>query len=211
MYLCCSFSSDSNTNSILKRYSDFNDLNQKLIIFGITHPLPPKKFFGNMDPSFIQDRQLRLQTFIDHITQDPAIANALIVQSFFDPAHFLERMHEEALEYVSMQLRSEPKWQIVESLKDFGWRQRKHYSLAKSKVDAKISDHILIMVENGPDIALGERELNSALKTLCTIQHPYIYPTTFALPCEVGALILREFNPEGSLKDYIYKVHLVMI
>eukprot|EP00800_Vazella_pourtalesii_P002882 TRINITY_DN12834_c0_g1_i2.p1 TRINITY_DN12834_c0_g1~~TRINITY_DN12834_c0_g1_i2.p1 ORF type:complete len:421 (-),score=74.68 TRINITY_DN12834_c0_g1_i2:823-2085(-) len=104
-----------------------------------------------------------------------------------------------------MQLRSEPKWQIVESLKDFGWRQRKHYSLARSKVDTKMSDHILIMVENGPDISLGERELNSALKTLCTIQHPYIYPTTFALPCEVGALILRELNTEGSIRDYIYK------
>uniref|UniRef100_A0A4W5K6V0 Uncharacterized protein n=1 Tax=Hucho hucho TaxID=62062 RepID=A0A4W5K6V0_9TELE len=44
---------------------------------------------------------------------------------------------EIALQQVSMSFRSDPKWEVVEPLKDIGWRIRKKYFLIKSKDQPK--------------------------------------------------------------------------
>ena len=44
---------------------------------------------------------------------------------------------EMALQYVSMFLRSEPQWEVVEPLKEMGWRVRKSFFLLKNKQQPK--------------------------------------------------------------------------
>lgn len=53
---------------------------------------------------------------------------------------------ESALRNVSMFFRSEPSWQVIEPLRDIGWRCRKHYYLIVSKEDPRSAKHILSWV-----------------------------------------------------------------
>ena len=50
-----------NTWQIVKRYTDFANLNAQLTQTQIDLPLPPKKVFGNFDRDFILARQNGLQ------------------------------------------------------------------------------------------------------------------------------------------------------
>ena len=46
---------------IVRRYSDFSNLDAQLKLAQIELPLPPKKVFGNFDRDFIATRQNGLQ------------------------------------------------------------------------------------------------------------------------------------------------------
>ncbi|NXS19380.1 PXK protein, partial [Mystacornis crossleyi] len=168
-------------------------------------PLPPKKLIGNMEREFIAERQKGLQAYLDVITTHHILSNCELVKKFLDPNSYSVNYTEIALQHVSMFFRSEPKWEVVEPLKDIGWRIRKKYFLMKIKNQPK-ERLVLSWADLGPDKYLSDRDLQYAVKLLSSCSHPYIYKITFATANESSSLVIRPFSEKGTLKDLIYKV-----
>ncbi|XP_049682661.1 PX domain-containing protein kinase-like protein isoform X4 [Accipiter gentilis] len=167
-------------------------------------PLPPKKLIGNMEREFIAERQKGLQAYLDVITTHHILSNCELVKKFLDPNSYSVNYTEIALQHVSMFFRSEPKWEVVEPLKDIGWRIRKKYFLMKIKNQPK-ERLMLSWADPGPDKYLSDKDLQYAVKLLSSCSHPYIYKITFATANESSALVIRPFSEKGTLKDLIYK------
>ncbi|XP_017284756.1 PX domain-containing protein kinase-like protein isoform X2 [Kryptolebias marmoratus] len=197
--------SSDNTWQVIRRYSDFDILNNSLMVCGISIPLPPKKLIGNLDRAFIAERQKGLQAYLDSITQHPLISTSLIVQKFLDPNNYSANYTEIALQQVSMFFRSDPKWEVLEPLRDIGWRIRKKYFLIKNKEQPK-ERHVLSWVDLGPDKFLSDKDLQSAMKLLTNLSTPYLCPLVFSSTSESSALLIRPFSESGSLRDQICKV-----
>uniref|UniRef100_A0A8C5D4Z0 PX domain containing serine/threonine kinase n=1 Tax=Gouania willdenowi TaxID=441366 RepID=A0A8C5D4Z0_GOUWI len=191
--------------NVIRRYSDFDVLNNSLMVCGISLPLPPKKLIGNMDREFIAERQRGLQAYLDSITQHPLLSSSLIVKKFLDPNSYSANYSEIALQQVSMFFRSDPKWEVQEPLRDIGWRIRKKYFLIKNK-DVPKEKHLLSWVDLGPDKFLSDKDLQSAMKLLTSLSNPYLCPLMFSSTSESSALLIRPFNENGSLRDHICKV-----
>ncbi|KAF2981080.1 hypothetical protein EK904_010381 [Melospiza melodia maxima] len=196
--------STENSWQIVRRYSDFDLLNNSLQISTLSLPLPPKKLIGNMEREFIAERQKGLQAYLDVITTHHILSNCELVKKFLDPNSYSVNYTEIALQHVSMFFRSEPKWEVVEPLKDIGWRIRKKYFLMKIKNQPK-ERLVLSWADLGPDKYLSDRDLQYAVKLLSSCSHPYIYKITFATANESSALVIRPFSEKGTLKDLIYK------
>lgn len=64
-------------------------------------------------------------------------------------------------------------------------------------------EFILSWTEFGPDKQINDKELNAVLKSLCKINHPFIFPIEFIQSNENGCLTIRKFHKEGSLKDML--------
>ncbi|XP_028302116.1 PX domain-containing protein kinase-like protein isoform X2 [Gouania willdenowi] len=197
--------SSDNVWQVIRRYSDFDVLNNSLMVCGISLPLPPKKLIGNMDREFIAERQRGLQAYLDSITQHPLLSSSLIVKKFLDPNSYSANYSEIALQQVSMFFRSDPKWEVQEPLRDIGWRIRKKYFLIKNK-DVPKEKHLLSWVDLGPDKFLSDKDLQSAMKLLTSLSNPYLCPLMFSSTSESSALLIRPFNENGSLRDHICKV-----
>ncbi|XP_077458706.1 PX domain-containing protein kinase-like protein isoform X1 [Stigmatopora argus] len=194
-----------NTWQVIRRYSDFDVLNNSLTVCGIQLPLPPKKLIGNMDREFIAERQRGLQAYLDAVTQHPLLCAALPVKKFLDPNNYAANYTEIALQQVSMFFRSDPKWEVLEPLRDIGWRIRKKYFLVKNKEEAK-ERFLLSWVDLGPDKFLSDKDLQSATKLLAGLSSPYLCPLLFSSTSESSALLIRPFNEAGSLRDHVRKV-----
>uniref|UniRef100_A0A3P9CKK5 PX domain containing serine/threonine kinase n=1 Tax=Maylandia zebra TaxID=106582 RepID=A0A3P9CKK5_9CICH len=184
-----------NSWQVIRRYSDFDVLNNSLMVCGITLPLPPKKLIGNMDREFIAERQRGLQTYLDTITQHPLLCSSLPVKKFLDPNNYSAN-YTIALQQVSMFFRSDPKWEVLEPLRDM-WRIRKKYFLVKNKEQTK-ERYLLSWVDLGPDKFLSDKDLQSAIKLLTSL--------SFSSTSESSALLIRPFSEKGSLRDHICKV-----
>ncbi|XP_042310736.1 PX domain-containing protein kinase-like protein isoform X3 [Sceloporus undulatus] len=193
-----------NSWQIIRRYSDFDLLNNSLQVSALSLPFPPKKLIGNMDREFIAERQKGLQNYLNVITSNHILSNCEPVKKFLDPNNYSVNYTEIALQHVSMFFRSEPKWEVVEPLKDIGWRIRKKYFLMKIKNQPK-ERLALSWADLGPDKYLSDKDLQCAVKLLSSCSHPYIYKVTFATASESSALVIRPFNEKGTLKDLIYK------
>ncbi|XP_035677977.1 PX domain-containing protein kinase-like protein isoform X2 [Branchiostoma floridae] len=195
-----------NSWQINRRYSDFAALNTALQIGGVDLNLPPKKIFGNMEREFIAERQQGLQLFLNNITSHQLLSLSLIVRKFLDPTNYPESMNtqEAALQHVSMFFRSEPHWEVIEPLRDVGWRFRKSYFLIKPKDQPK-EKLVLSWTDFGPDKTIDDKDLVPIMKLLPTIQHPFIYPVVFATSMESGGLAIRNFYQPGTLRDAICK------
>uniref|UniRef100_A0A8C6YWU3 PX domain containing serine/threonine kinase like n=1 Tax=Nothoprocta perdicaria TaxID=30464 RepID=A0A8C6YWU3_NOTPE len=174
------------------------------LISALSLPLPPKKLIGNMEREFIAERQKGLQTYLDVITTHHILSNCELVKKFLDPNSYSVNYTEIALQHVSMFFRSEPKWEVVEPLKDIGWRIRKKYFLMKIRNQPK-ERLMLSWADLGPDKYLSDKDLQYAVKLLSSCSHPYIYKVTFATASESSALVIRPFSEKGTLKDLIYK------
>uniref|UniRef100_A0A8D3DAL5 PX domain containing serine/threonine kinase n=1 Tax=Scophthalmus maximus TaxID=52904 RepID=A0A8D3DAL5_SCOMX len=194
----------SHTVSVIRRYSDFDVLNSSLMVCGISLPLPPKKLIGNMDREFIAERQRGLQAFLDSITQHPLLCSSLTVKKFLDPNNYCANYTEIALQQVSMFFRSDIKWEVLEPLRDIGWRIRKKYFLIKNKEQPK-ERYLLSWVDLGPDKFLSDKDLQSAMKLLTSLSVPYLCPLLFSSTSESSALLIRPFSERGSLRDHICK------
>ncbi|KAM4652832.1 PX domain-containing protein kinase-like protein isoform 2-T2 [Discoglossus pictus] len=193
-----------NSWQIIRRYSDFDMLNNSLQISGLSLPLPPKKLIGNMDREFIAERQKGLQNYLNVITSNHILCNYELVKKFLDPNNYSANYTEIALQQVSMFFRSEPKFEVVEPLKDIGWRLRKRYFLMKCRNQPK--EHLVLSwADLGPDKFLQDKDFQCAIKLLPSWSHPYIYRITFATASESSALVIRPFNEKGTLRDLIYK------
>ncbi|XP_008303400.1 PX domain-containing protein kinase-like protein isoform X3 [Stegastes partitus] len=197
--------SSDNSWQVIRRYSDFDVLNSSLMVCGISLPLPPKKLIGNMDREFIAERQRGLQTYLDSITQHPVLCSSLTVKKFLDPNNYSANYTEIALQQVSMFFRSDPKWEVLEPLRDMGWRIRKKYFLIKNKEQPK-ERYLLSWVDLGPDKFLSDKDLQSAMKLLTGLSTPYLCPLLFSSTSESSALLIRPFSERGSLRDHICKV-----
>uniref|UniRef100_A0AAQ4Q8W9 PX domain-containing protein kinase-like protein n=1 Tax=Gasterosteus aculeatus aculeatus TaxID=481459 RepID=A0AAQ4Q8W9_GASAC len=197
--------SSENSWQVIRRYSDFDVLNSSLMVCGISLPLPPKKLIGNMDREFIAERQRGLQAFLDSITQHPLLSSSLMVKKFLDPNNYSANYTEIALQQVSMFFRSDLKWEVLEPLKDNGWRIRKKYFLIKNKEQPK-ERYLLSWVDLGPDKFLSDKDLQSAMKLLTSLSTPYVCPLLFSSTSESSALLIRPFSERGSLRDHICKV-----
>uniref|UniRef100_F7G2Z7 PX domain containing serine/threonine kinase like n=1 Tax=Monodelphis domestica TaxID=13616 RepID=F7G2Z7_MONDO len=173
-------------------------------ISGLSLPLPPKKLIGNMEREFIAERQKGLQRYLDVITTNHLLANCELVKKFLDPNNYSANYTEIALQQVSMFFRSEPKWEVVEPLKDIGWRIRKRYFLMKSKNQPK-ERLVLSWADLGPDKYLADKDFQWLIRLLPSCSHPHIYRVTFSTASESSALVIRTFNERGTLRDLIYK------
>ncbi|KAK1900967.1 PX domain containing protein kinase-like protein [Dissostichus eleginoides] len=187
--------SAENSWQVIRRYSDFDVLNSNLMVCGISLPLPPKKLIGNMDREFIAERQRGLQAFLDSITQHPMLSCSLTVKKFLDPNNYSANYTEIALQQVSMFFRSDPKWEVLEPLKDNGWRIRKKYFLIKNKEQPK-ERYLLSWF-------LSDKDLQSAMKLLTSLSVSYLCPLLFSSTSESSALLIRPFSERGSLRDHI--------
>ncbi|XP_029990258.1 LOW QUALITY PROTEIN: PX domain-containing protein kinase-like protein [Sphaeramia orbicularis] len=194
-----------NSWQVIRRYSDFDVLNSSLLVCGVSLPLPPKKLIGNMDREFIAERQRGLQLYLDSITQHPLLCSSLSVKKFLDPNNYSANYTEIALQQVSMFFRSDPKWEVVEPLRDMGWRIRKKYFMIKNKEQPK-DRHLLTWVDLGPDRFLSDRDLQSVMKLLTSLSSPYLCPLFFSSVSESSALLIRPLSEKGSLRDHICKV-----
>uniref|UniRef100_A0A8C9CIA8 PX domain-containing protein kinase-like protein n=1 Tax=Phocoena sinus TaxID=42100 RepID=A0A8C9CIA8_PHOSS len=189
-----------NSWQMVRRYSDFDLLNSNLQIAGLSLPLPPKKLIGNMDREFIAERQKGLQNYLNAITTNHILSNCELVKKFLDPNNYSASYTEIALQQVSVFFRSEPKWEVVEPLKDIGWRIRKKYFLVKIKNQPK-ERLVLSWAGLGPDKRLSDKGFQCLIKLLPSCLHPYIY----RVANESSALLIRMFDEKGTLKDLIYK------
>ncbi|MED6247707.1 hypothetical protein ATANTOWER_014144 [Ataeniobius toweri] len=127
---------------------------------------------------------------------------------FFSEIHSISSgclLEEIALQQVSMFFRSDPKWEVLEPLKDMGWRIRKKYFLIKNKEQSK-ERFLLSWVDLGPDKFLSDKDLQSAMKLLTNLSTPYLCPLLFSSTSESSALLIRPFSEKGSLRDQICKV-----
>uniref|UniRef100_A0A3P9HD73 PX domain containing serine/threonine kinase n=1 Tax=Oryzias latipes TaxID=8090 RepID=A0A3P9HD73_ORYLA len=180
---------------------------QSHTVCGISLPLPPKKLIGNMDREFIAERQRGLQTYLDSITQHPLLSNSLTVKKFLDPSNYSANYTEIALQQVSMFFRSDPKWEVLEPLRDMGWRIRKKYFLVKNKELPK-EKYLLSWVIRKSYLGIKTCSVNAAFKysTSCLPQTPYLCPLLFSNVSESSALLIRPFSESGCLRDHICKV-----
>ncbi|XP_077428914.1 PX domain-containing protein kinase-like protein isoform X2 [Vanacampus margaritifer] len=197
--------SSENSWQVIRRYSDFDVLNNSLMVCGVSFPFPPKKLIGNMERNFIAERQRGLQAYLDAVTQHPLLCTALPVKKFLDPNNYAANYTEIALQQVSMFFRSDPKWAVGEPLRDVGWRIRKKYFLIKNKEQAKEA-YLLSWVDLGPDKFLSDKDLQSTMKILTSLSSPYLCPLLFSSTSESSALLIRPFSEAGSLRDHICKV-----
>nr|CAB3265330.1 PX domain-containing protein kinase-like protein [Phallusia mammillata] len=193
-----------NTWEIRRRYNDFVVLHETLKVAGVELPLPPKRLLGNMEREFIAERQHGLETLMTTILKHPMLAASDVVKKFLDTINYNTNHTELALQFVSMFLRSDPSWEVVEPLREMGWRIRKSFFLIKPKDQPK-QRMLLSWVEYGPDRLLSSKDQASVMKLLPNIQHPSIYPIAHALANENGALTIKGFHKDGSLRDYICK------
>ncbi|KAF5292333.1 hypothetical protein FQA39_LY03367 [Lamprigera yunnana] len=187
---------------IYKRYNDFVALHSYLQTSGIPLLLPPKKIIGNREPEFISERQQGLQKYLNSILMNPILVSSLPAKSFVDPANYCQPFSELALQHVSLALRGEVGWEVVGPLSDIGWRLRKHFYQVRCKALPK-EDLIASWTDYGPDKYLNDKDIHIVFKSICQIQHPYIHSIELCLGTDVGGLVVRNSNINGSVRDTI--------
>ncbi|XP_048866352.1 sorting nexin-16-like [Brienomyrus brachyistius] len=115
---------------VFRRYTDFARLNGKLkeMFPGFRLALPPKRWFkDNYNTSFLEDRQLGLQAFLQNLVAHKDIANSVAVREFLcldDPPGPFDSLEEsrafcETLEETNYRLQKElmEKQKEIEALK----------------------------------------------------------------------------------------------
>ncbi|KAJ8975205.1 hypothetical protein NQ317_000203 [Molorchus minor] len=190
------------TWKINRRYNDFCKLHNMLQVSGIPLDLPPKKLFGNMDPQFISERQQGLQKYLDNIFMNPILVSSLPARSFVDPANYSQPFGELALQHVSLALRSEVGWEVISPVADIGWRLRKHYYQLKNRSIPK-EEYIASWTDYGPDKYLEVKDMHNIIKSLKQLQHPFIHSIELCLSTDIGALVVRTLNKNGTLRDLL--------
>ncbi|KAL0820595.1 hypothetical protein ABMA28_006438 [Loxostege sticticalis] len=194
--------SKENRWHVSRRYRDFAALHASLQQANIDLPLPPKKLIGNMQPSFIAERQIALQNYINEVLKHQVLALSLQVRSFLDPNNYSLSIAEQALQSVSIALRGDGRYELKGPLNDIGWRPHKHYFLV-TDIENR-SNCILSWQTYGPDRVLNDKDLQTAFKCLQNISHPYIDEILAIHSLETGAYVVRRIHETGSLRDILY-------
>lgn len=190
---------------IYKRYNDFVSLHQVLMTSGLHLPMPPKKILGNMNREFIAERKTALQRYLNVILQNRYLALTVAVKKFLDPDHYSFPFEELALQHVCMVLRGEIHCHVIRHLPEIGTRLRKHYFLVSSNSESP-GPMLLSWCEHGPDKFLDEKYMKAVFKALASIQHPFIQPIELSGVNDTGGFVVRQPNPNGSLRDLLMGV-----
>lgn len=191
-----------NSWHVSHRYSDFAELNTRFQQAGIELPLPPKKFFGNMQPSFIAERHKALQIYIEEVLKSHKLALSYPVRSFLDPDHYSKTILEEALQTISIALRGDGRFELKTPLTDIGWRIRKQYFLVTES--GRQTNCMLCWQSYGPDKYLDSKNMQSTFKSLLNISHPNIDKILAIYNLENGAYVVRNIHESGSVRDVLY-------
>lgn len=188
--------------TISRRYRDFAALHVGLQQANIDLPIPPKKLIGNMQPSFVAERQVALQTYINEVLKNHVLALSLQVRSFLDPNNYSLSIAEQALQTISIALRGDGQYELKGPLIEIGWRVRKNYFLVnESQTQVNC---ILSWQSYGPDHVLHSKELQTAFKSLQNISNPYIDDILSIHTLETGAYVVRRIHESGSIRDLLY-------
>ncbi|CAK1550756.1 unnamed protein product [Leptosia nina] len=190
-----------NSWTVSRRYRDFASLHLSLQHANIGLPLPPKKLIGNMQPSFVAERQIALQNYIDEVLKHLILALSLPVRRFLDPVNYSKNIGDEALQTVSIALRGDGEYELKGPLPEINWRIRKHYF---SVIDSEKTNFLLAWQSYGPDKYLHTKDLQTCFKSLQNISHPYIDGILAIHSLETGAYVVRRLHEKGSLRDIIY-------
>lgn len=62
---------------------------------------------------------------------------------------------------------------------------------------------VLTWTEFGPDKSVCDKEIQNIFKYISELHHPYIEPAEYIASNDSGALIIRKFYAQGSLKDML--------
>ncbi|XP_037962228.2 PX domain-containing protein kinase-like protein [Plutella xylostella] len=188
--------------NVSHRYRDFAALHGALQAARRDLPLPPKKLLGNMHPSFIAERQIALQNYINEVLKHTILALSLNVRCFLDPSNYPDNLAEQALQTVSIALRGEGRYELKGPLPDIGWRIRKHYFMV---TDTESHANCLLCWQSyGPDRHLCDKDLQTAFKCLQNLSHPHIDQILAIHNLETGAYVVRKVHETGTLRDMIY-------
>ncbi|KFW87148.1 PX domain-containing protein kinase-like, partial [Manacus vitellinus] len=197
--------SAENSWQIVRRYSDFDLLNNSLQISTLSLPLPPKKLIGNMEREFIAERQKGLQAYLDVITTHHILSNCELVKKFLDPNSYSVNYTGSALKHVGNNLQN---CDIVHVI----IYDKASPALYVDQAEIVKSKYLNYFTEGQDKQNLGEGELvingeGCCWEVICLSEckHPYIYKITFATANESSALVIRPFSEKGTLKDLIYK------
>ncbi|XP_058121411.1 PX domain-containing protein kinase-like protein [Anopheles ziemanni] len=79
----------------------------------------------------------------------------------------------------------------------------KDYNNSSKDGSSGRDDLILSWTEFGPDRYIDEKEIHTVLKNFGGVQHPYIVPIEHIASNDCGALVIRKFYKQGSLKDVL--------
>ncbi|XP_050352890.1 PX domain-containing protein kinase-like protein [Nymphalis io] len=188
--------------TVSRRYRDFAALHVGLQQANIDLSIPPKKLIGNMQPSFVAERQVALQNYINEVLKHQVLSLSLQVRRFLDPNNYPLSITEQALQTISIALRGDGQFELKCSLTDIGWRIRKHYFLVndtESQLNCMLSWQTY-----GPDCTLHSKDLQLAFKSLQNISHPYIDNVLSMHALETGAYVVRKIHENGSIRDLLY-------
>ncbi|KAI5636107.1 PX domain-containing protein [Phthorimaea operculella] len=188
--------------TVSRRYSDFAALHVSLQPANIDLPLPPKKLIGNMQPSFIAERQIALQAYINEVLKHQVLALTLQVRSFLDPNNYSLTLAEQALQTVSIALRGDGRYELKGPLPQIGWRIHKHYFMV---IDTDSRTNCMLSWQNyGPDRYLSDKDLQAAFRSIQNLSHPYIDPVLTVHSLETGAYVVRRIHEKGTIRDMLY-------
>ncbi|XP_013162891.1 PREDICTED: PX domain-containing protein kinase-like protein [Papilio xuthus] len=194
--------SKENKWDVSRRYKHFSELHTNLQKSNIELPLPPKKLIGNMQPSFIAERQAALQNYIREVLKHHVLALSLPVRSFLDPKNYSVTITEQALQTISIALRGDGRYELKGPLPDIGWRIRKQFFMV-TDTDSN-NNCILEWMSYGPDKYLSGKDLQTAFKCLQNMSHPYIDELLGYQNLETGAYVVRKIHENGSVRDILY-------
>ncbi|XP_068620282.1 PX domain-containing protein kinase-like protein [Battus philenor] len=194
--------SKENKWDVSRRYRHFSALHTSLQQSNIDLPLPPKKLIGNMQPSFIAERQIALQNYITEVLKHQVLALSLPVRSFLDPKNYSVTIREQALQTVSIALRGDGHYELKEPLMDIGWRIRKQFFMVTG-TDTQMNC-LLTWMNYGPDKCLSSKDLQVAFKSLQSMSHPYIDEILGYQNLETGTYVVRRIHDNGSIRDILY-------
>ncbi|KAK9497108.1 hypothetical protein O3M35_004485 [Rhynocoris fuscipes] len=183
-----------------RRYNDFLSLHHSLLVANINLPLPPKKIIGNMNRNFIAERQTALQNYLDLILSHQLLSAQLVVKKFLDPQNY-SNFKELGLNAITIGLRGENDIKILKMLPQIGSRFRKEHYLVKLN-DCK-QEMLLTWVPIGPDSPHDQKQINTLLKVLASIQHVNIASVLRSGVCNDGVWMIREIRKSGSILDTI--------
>ncbi|CAF96010.1 unnamed protein product, partial [Tetraodon nigroviridis] len=172
--------SAENSWQVIRRYSDFDLLNNSLMVCGISLLLPPKKLIGNMDRDFIAEDRGDYRPTWTQLPSIPCFPAPCLSKSSWIPT---------ATQPITQKSPCS-KSQCSSGQTSNG----KSWSLSETWVDL------------GPHMFLSDKDLQSAMKWLTSITVPYLCPLLFSSVSESSAMLIRPFSETGSLRDHICKV-----
>eukprot|EP00039_Didymoeca_costata_P010615 m.143490 g.143490 ORF g.143490 m.143490 type:complete len:510 (+) comp14898_c0_seq6:334-1863(+) len=191
---------------IVKRYSEFDELNKQILAeTGIALKLPPKKMFGNKDRDFIAKRRAGLQDYMSQICKDPVLRFSLPFLRFIDKTKYSALVKEDYFRGASIFARNDLQWDLHAALGQTGWRYRKGGFLFTEKSTG--TKRMLTWCPLLEKVSISRELLGRCVHYLGQIEHPNIMPSLFSdfFDTEGGAaVVIREVFPLGSLKDKIY-------